>query len=210
MEPTPIVSSADKGACEDEAANPMKKELGQESPAPSATPNAEAKEPPSSAGHEGLNEGSEGNPIEEQDAVKSEGRVAVKSEAAARMKRLQTCMVKALKKPSASEDAEAPLRHYGQLPRFSDSKRDLVEKWAKDKSYKWVAELRAARRSTVEQSSGSTSAYGNKWTNCSGVPQACRCQDGLKPHGMALPHGQDATGGPHRHRPPSQVQGWHY
>ena len=84
-------------------------------------------------------------------------------ENAKRMKSLQTSMVKALRKPGASEDAMELLRYYEELPRFSDSKRDLVERWAKDKSCKWLAEVRVVRSSSVERSSGSSSAFGNQW-----------------------------------------------
>ena len=72
-------------------------------------------------------------------------------------------MVKALRKPGASEDAVELLRHHGELPCFSDSERDLVERWAKDKSCKWLAEVRVDRRSSVERSSGSSSTFGNQW-----------------------------------------------
>ena len=72
-------------------------------------------------------------------------------------------MVRALRNPGASEDALELLKHYEKLPRFSDAKRDLVERWAKDKSCKWLAEVRVSRLSEVERSSGSSSAFGNKW-----------------------------------------------
>ena len=72
-------------------------------------------------------------------------------------------MVRALRNPGASEDALELLKHYEKLPRFSDSKRDLVERWAKDKSCKWLAELRVVRTATAERSSGSSSAFGNQW-----------------------------------------------
>ena len=93
----------------------------------------------------------------------AEAKAETKAEASVRIKRLQTSMVQSLRKPGASEDALELLRLYEELPRFSETKRNLVERWAKDKSCKWLAEVRVVRSSSVERSSGSSSAFSNQW-----------------------------------------------
>jgi hypothetical protein len=124
---------------------PMKRELGQGTESPSSLeptgPKAETQ----------------------ADETATEPKAETKAEASVRLKRLQTNMVSTLRKADASEDAVELLRLYEKLPRFSETKRDLVERWAKDKSCKWLAELRVVRTATAERSSGSSSAFGNKW-----------------------------------------------
>ena len=117
----------------------MKRELGQGTESPNSLEPTEGKESPNSAAKE------------------------TAAEAKAETKRLQTKMVQSLRKPGASEDAVELLRLYEELPRFSETKRNLVERWAKDKSCKWLAEVRVVRTATAERSSGSSSAFGNQW-----------------------------------------------
>ena len=134
----------------------MKRELGQGTESPRARP-SEGKEPPNSAAKETALE-----PTEGKESPNSAAKETA-AEAKAETKRLQTKMVQSLRKPGASEDAVELLRLYEELPRFSETKRNLVERWAKDKSCKWLAEVRVVRTATAERSSGSSSAFGNKW-----------------------------------------------
>ena len=129
---------------------PMKRELGQGTESPSSLEPTKGKESPK-----------ETETATEETAT--EAKAETKAEASVRLKRLQTNMVSTLRKADASEDAVELLRLYEKLPRFSETKRDLVERWAKDKSCKWLAELRVVRTATAERSSGSSSAFGNKW-----------------------------------------------
>ena len=135
----------------------MKMELGQGTESPMARP-SEGKEPPNSA--DGKDTALE--PTTGKESA-TEAKAETKAEASVRIKRLQTSMVQSLRKPGASEDALELLRLYEELPRFSETKRNLVERWAKDKSCKWLAEVRVVRTATAERSSGSSSAFGNQW-----------------------------------------------
>jgi len=147
-------------AMEQQQPCPMKRELGEgtESPNP-LEPTLEGKESPNplepTEGKESPNSGAK--------ETATEAKAKTKAEASKPIKNLQTSMLAALKKPGASQDAQELLRLYEELPRFSETKRNLVERWAKDKSCKWLAEVRVVRTATAERSSGSSSAWGNQW-----------------------------------------------
>ena len=137
----------------------MKRELGQGTESPNSLEPTDGKESPNSLEP---TDGKE-SPNSAAKETATEAKAETKAEASVRLKRLQTNMVSALRKPGASEDAAELLRLYEELPRFSETKRNLVERWAKDKSCKWLAEVRVVRAATAERSSGSSSAFGNKW-----------------------------------------------
>lgn len=95
-------------------------------------------------------------------ASSAKGKAKIKATAAESetTRKDQSNMVTQLKKASASESQKELLKLYQSLPRFSDRKTELLNKWRADKSCVWVQDYSETHERSAESTDQKARGYG--------------------------------------------------
>ena len=68
--------------------------------------------------------------------------------------------ITAMKAPSSSKEQKAALEYYQSLPRFSDIKKEILQKWKQDKTCVWFNSYKETHVKQVTNEDSRAQGYG--------------------------------------------------
>jgi len=68
--------------------------------------------------------------------------------------------ITAMKAPSSTKEQKEALKFYQDLPRFSDIKKDILQRWKQDRSCTWFQSFKEIHVKKVEQTDERTQGNG--------------------------------------------------